>query len=208
MRSEVKTLSHARIRVLSALPRRQRLSLALPLLLIALGVGGCSWFGDDVDAEVAAAKRFDAFPLYWLGDRFEEWDLETIEGVVGDNPAEFVTIIYGTCTLQGEDEPSCVPPLQIQISPLCLHLTEVAHAPIWKRRQVRGAPVGTIDSAPVLFSAGAQVKVYRGEGSDPGLPIRALRALRSINDVGPVLGPSGPIPAPPVGVLAGTQPCA
>jgi hypothetical protein len=51
----------------------------------------------------------------------------------------------------------------------------------WKRREVRGAPVGTIDDAPVLFTDRVQVEVYRGQGSDPGLPLRALRALRSVN---------------------------
>jgi hypothetical protein len=172
----------------------RRAYLGFSLLLLALALDGCSLFGNDVEAEVKAARRFDSFPLYWLGDRFEGWKLEAIEGIDGANPAQFITIIYGNCTPEGEDEPSCVPPLQLQISPLCAHLTEVAQASIWKRRQVRGAPVGTIDSAPVLFTSAAQVKVYRGEGSDPGLPMRALRALRSINDVEPVIGPSGRIP--------------
>lgn len=93
-------------------------------------------------------------------------------------------------------------------SPLCTHLDVVAGAPIWKRRSIRGAPVGTIDSAPVLFSRRVQVKIYRGEGSDPGLPWRALNALRSANDVAPVIGPTDPIPAPAPGVLAGTRACA
>ena len=113
----------------------------------------------------------------------------------------------GNCTPRGDDEPSCAPPLQIQIQRLCAHLEDVARAPNWKRREVRGAPVGTIDSAPVLFTRGAQVKVYRGEGTDRALPMRALRALRSINDVEPVIGPSGRIPAPTTSVLEGTSPC-
>jgi hypothetical protein len=101
-----------------------------------------------------------------------------------------------------------VPPLQIQIQPLCADLDVVARAPIWRKRKVRGAPVGTIDSAPVLFTNGAQVKVYRGEGTDPGLPMRALRALHSINNVEPVISKTGPIPAPPASVLAGSRSCA
>jgi hypothetical protein len=51
-----------------------------------------------------------------------------------------------------------------------------------------------IDSAPVLYTRGAEIKVYRGEGSSPGDPIEALRALRSINRVPPVIGPEDPIP--------------
>jgi hypothetical protein len=49
--------------------------------------------------------------------------------------------------------------------------------------------------------------VYRGEGSDSGLPLRALHALRSVNHVPPVIGPTGAIPAPSRAVLGGTQPC-
>lgn len=72
---------------------------------------------------------------------------------------------------------------------------------------MRGAPVGTIDSAPVLFTDRVQVKVYRGQHADPGLPLRALRALRSVNSVGQAIGAHDSIPAPPTGVLAGTRPC-
>lgn len=82
----------------------------------------------------------------------------------------------------------------------------VANAPTWQRRRVRGAPVGTID-APVLFTNRVQVKVYRGEGSDSGLPLRALRALRSANEVEPVLEPGEPIPAASRAVLSGAAPC-
>jgi hypothetical protein len=46
----------------------------------------------------------------------------------------------------------CSVPLEIQIQPLCMQLDVVARAPIWRRRQIRGAPVGTIDSAPVMFT--------------------------------------------------------
>ena len=98
-------------------------------------------------------------------------------------------------------------PRQIQIQPLCAHLNAVARAPIWRRRQVRGAPVGTIDSAPVLFASRVQVKVYRGQGSDPGLPMRALRALRSVNDVPPVIDSDRPIPPAPQAVLSGMKRC-
>jgi hypothetical protein len=160
-------------------------------------------------SDVAAAERFVEHPVYWLGERFEQWELAHVDVT---NP-NFVQLVYGTCEVNdpdgilGPEGGSCSPPLQLQISPLCAHLPEVARAPIWKRRAVRGAPVGTIDSAPVLFTRGAQVKVYRGQGSDAGLPMRALRALRSLNKVEPVIDARGPIPPPPTGVLAGTRPC-
>jgi hypothetical protein len=158
---------------------------------------------DEVEGDLDAARRFDAYPLYWLGERFEGWDLEHVEV----RPNGLSIFVYGQCTPHGEDEPSCAPPLQIQIQPLCVNLEAVARAPTWRHRRIRGAPVGTIDSAPVLFTSGAQVKVYRGDGSDPAAPLRALRALRSINDVEPVIGPDDPIPGPAPGVLAGTRAC-
>jgi hypothetical protein len=155
---------------------------------------------------VQQARRFDAFPLYWVGPRFEQWELEAIDGL--DGPAKFVTFIYGTCTPHDGDEPSCVPPIEIQVSPLCSHLDVVAARPIWRRRLVRGAPVGSNpDGAPVLFSSGAQVKVYRGEGTDPAVDLRLLRRLRSLNRVGPLIGSTGPIPAAPRAVLSGTRAC-
>lgn len=147
--------------------------------------------------------RTDVFPLYWVGERFEQWELRAI---LMPGPAGFASFIYGDCEIVGNDG-GCPPPLQIQIAPLCSHLDVAARAPIWKRRSIRGAPVGTVDSAPVLFTRGAQVKVYRGQGSDAGLAIRALRAIRSVNRVRPVIEAGERIPAPARAALAGTRPC-
>jgi hypothetical protein len=176
----------------------------IPLLLVVAVLGtGCS---EDLKAELDQARAFDAFPLYWVGQRFEKWDLAAIDGL--DGPARFVTFIYGTCTPRDGDEPSCVPPIQIQVSALCPNLAVVAARPIWRHRRIRNAPVGTNpDGAPVLFSSRAHVKVYRGESTDPGVAVRVLRALRSLNRVKPVISSSGPIPAPTNAVLAGTRRC-
>jgi hypothetical protein len=148
-------------------------------------------------------RDFDEYPLYWVGPRFERWQLRTVDIDV----PQYVTFIYGTCS-PPEGDGGCAPPLEIQVAPLCANLEVAARAPIWKRRQVRGAPVGTLDSAPVLFTRGAQVKVYRGEGSDPGLPWRVLAALHSANRVRPIVGPGDRLPPPPPGVLEGTRRCA
>ncbi len=72
---------------------------------------------------------------------------------------------------------------------------------------VRGAPVGHIDGAPVLFARTKQVKVYRGQGSDPGMPLRALEVLHSLNEFEPFIPSLGPIPPPADGVLEGEVPC-
>jgi hypothetical protein len=175
------------------------------LFSVVLLLGGCSAAGGTSKA-VNKAKRFEAFPLYWAGPRFEKWELEAIDGL--DGPAKYVTFMYGTCTPHDGDEPSCVPPIEIQLSPLCFHLDVVAARPIWRHRRIRGAPVGSNpDGAPVLFSSGAQVKVYRGEGADPAVALRVFRALRSLNRVRPVIASDGRIPAPPHAVLTGTRGC-
>jgi hypothetical protein len=178
-----------------------RLGAPLALALV-LATAGCSWLLGEEEVDLEQARAFDEYPLYWVGERFEDWDLVHFDVTPG-----FATFIYGHCEVTGNDG-GCPPPLSIQISPLCRHLDVVAGAPIWRRRSIRDAPVGTIDSAPVLFTAGAQVKVYRGQGSDPGLARRALEALRSINDVPPVIGPTGSIPGADPAMLAGERPCA
>jgi len=178
-----------------------RLGIPLAIALV-LATAGCSTLFGDSDVDVSAAKEFDEYPLYWVGAGFEQWDLVHVE-----IRPQMTTFIYGDCEVTG-NEGGCPPPLSIQVSPLCAHLDVVARGPIWRRRSIRSAPVGAIDSAPVLFTTGAQVKVYRGQGSDAGLPKRALEALRSINDVPPVIGPTGSIPGADPAMLAGEVPCA
>ena len=45
---------------------------------------------DDSQTDPTAARQFDKFPLYWVGERFERWDLAHIE-LAG--PADFVTFV-------------------------------------------------------------------------------------------------------------------
>ena len=177
--------------------------IALLAAVTALAATGCTRTVGEGDPDIDAARSFTGYPLYWVGERYGEWELE----YVAVRPGGFSTFSYGTCELELGAEGGCPPPLQIQIQPLCAHLDAVARAPVWRRRQVRGAPVGTIDGAPVLFTSRVQVKVYRGQGSDPGLPLRALRDLESVNRVAPVFRRGDLIPPAPRAVLAGEAPC-
>lgn len=182
----------------------QRACAAMTVTALVLGAGCSS--GPRSHPDLAAARNFTAFPLYWVGPRFEKWDLVTVQGLQA--PRAFVSFIYGECTPSGGEQPSCAPPFEIQVSRLCSHLDVVASDPAWRTRHVRGAPVGrNPDGAPVLFSRRAQVKVYRGQGSDSELPLRVLRALRSINDVPPVIAPGEGVPGPAPGVLEGARSC-
>ena len=177
-----------------------------------LALAGCGATGDSTGTFDSGEStftpetipKFSDHPAYWLGTRFERWELSRILGPY--RPGEPISFIYGDCTPRGGDEPSCVPPIEVQVSPLCQHLAPVAANPIWRRRHIRGAPVGTIDNAPVMFTSTVQVKVYQGV-PDAGLSLRALRALRSANRVEPVIDATQPIPAPPVPVLEGKEAC-
>jgi hypothetical protein len=174
-------------------------------LAAAVLAGGCSsstTVGEG-EPDLEAAREFDRHPLYWAGERFEDLDLEHVQLDTG----VIVSFIYGTCEIPAGSDGGCAPPLQLQITPLCDHLDAVARADVWRRRQVRGAPVGTIDGAPVLFTSRVQVKVYRGQDSDPGIAMRALQALHSVNDVAPVLDRADTIPAAPRSVLSGEERC-
>jgi hypothetical protein len=178
---------------------------------VVLGASGCSKrdLAGTTPPNLASARTFKAYPLYWVGRRFEKWELVHVDVATSG----ITSFIYGTCEIDdpdgffGPEGGSCTPPLAIQIQPLCAHLDVVARAPVWKHREIRGVPVGTIDSAPVMFTRRVQVKAYHGQGTDRGLPIRALRALRSINKVSPVISPNGRIPEPAPGVLDGRRPC-
>ena len=122
--------------------------IGLCSVAILVGCSGTRTVGGGTP-DLDAARRFERHSLYWVGEHFEKRDLERVG--IGNNA--FVSFSYGTCKLpQGIDPGGCSVPLEIQIQPLCMQLDVVARAPIWRRRQIRGAPVGTIDSAPVMFT--------------------------------------------------------
>jgi hypothetical protein len=176
---------------------------ALVVLLGTLAVAGGCAAHDDPDIDAAAA--YEGSPIYWLTEEFEGHELEHIGGLEEDATA--IVLVYGTCDHGGSLNGGCAPPLQLQIFPLCHHLDVVTRNPIWRTREVRGGPVGHIDGAPVLFTRTKQVKVYRGQGSDRGMPMRALDLLHSLNDVEPFIPALGPIPPPAEGVLDGEVAC-
>jgi hypothetical protein len=194
-----------------ALPPR-----ALTCLLAAIAVSGCT---SEKSSEKASPSPFDAehssftpetigkysaAPLYWLGTHFERWGISAILGPSGQRGT--ISFIYGTCTPTDGEQPSCSPPIEVQVTPLCRHLETVARDPIWRHRDIRGAPVGMSDDAPVLFSRRAQVQVYTSV-RDPQLAVRTLHALRSANRVEPVIDADEPIPPASAAALAGTERC-
>lgn len=182
--------------------------------VVAAMLAGCTLREQEqVGTAVEAARGFDGFPLYWVGERFEKWDLRAVE-LPAPRTHGLAALVYGHCEpvdpdgFFGHEGGSCTPPLVLQISPLCSHLDAVVERTRAQRQTIRGAPVrGSASSGPILLTRGVQVKADRGQGSDPGLAYRALRALRSLNGVAPVVAPGASIPAPHPLVLAGSRPC-
>jgi hypothetical protein len=114
--------------------------------------------------QLAAARAFDKFPLYWVGRRFEGWNLVHIDLVNNS----FVLLVYGTCTTSSS-EGGCSPPLQLQIRRLCDHLV------LPGSDRVRGAPIGEEDNAPVLLTQ----RVCRSRSTGDKAPTRAHRCAPS-----------------------------
>lgn len=167
-----------------------RHSVGVLALFAAAACSGCA----HSPVDTRSAENFRAYPVYWVGKRFENLDIRHID------VKNIAFLIYGECD-PGPHE-GCAPPLEIQVSPLCSHIEIFARGRI--QRRIRGAPVGNgPDGAPVLFTNRVQVKVY----AEAGLAARAMRALRSINQVEPVLDAQDPIPPAPLGVVEGRRPC-
>jgi hypothetical protein len=72
---------------------RSRIFLAALGLAAIASAAGCA--GGEGRNELRAARSFQRFPLYWLGQRFEHLRVTAIQGL--DGPSGFVTLVYGSC---------------------------------------------------------------------------------------------------------------
>jgi len=109
------------------------LVLALTLLFV-----GCSTETDSQSSgtptsgtlSLEEAKEFKEFPVYWLGESFQDLPLERISRYVWSDPSadsggldqsqDRFTLIYGKCTIPvGQDDGGCPVPLQVGITPYC-----------------------------------------------------------------------------------------
>jgi hypothetical protein len=151
---------------------------------------------------LAQLARYQRFPVYWVGMRFRRWPLIDIQPPADRN--DFMTLTYGDCRPVGGDEPSCVPPIAIQLFPVCDNLSSVSTGGARGTASIRGAPVGGIDNAPVLITRRVQVKVY---APSLAIALAVLHRLRSANRVAPVIGVHGRIPTVPLSVFDGNAPC-
>jgi hypothetical protein len=186
-----------------------RRALCLGVLAALLGCG-VAWAGT-TEANLAAAKAFHGYPVYWAGEEVAGLPLEEFAGNPGSVRKAGWTSYYGTCELQGTDHPSCAPPLQIQVFSTCTrwaaaldHQKSVfafrgAQAHWFPGIKVKGLK-GLQESGPLEIFTGRVTVVVFAETKQ--IAFAAGRALRTVRQARPTQ-----LPPPVPGSLAGKLPC-
>ena len=152
--------------------------------------------------DVGAARAYDRFPLYWVGEEFEGLPLVHVDA---RPESDIVAFVYGDC--DPPPEGGCSPPLQIQIMALCPHLEIVRLPESGNGRAIRRSrgPGGRWAGPP------------HERGSDPGvLGRRGGRGHRASCPGGAPVGQrrragrrgDDPFEPAPSAVLTGERSCA
>ena len=199
--------------------------IAAVVVLVAGIAGAVAWGPDSTAASGATASvpsaatttsvaAFDEFPLYGLGDVFDDLPLTAV--VKRDDPptpgervrASYVAFIYGDCVAHAEA--GCPPPLEIQVWPACertisdYSLTPAGDPLPHEATFVRGVPAAFFEDhlRLELYTANVTIVVF---GLDAAQVRRAASALRAVN----ALAAQGRMLPPPVaGALEGRLSCA
>ena len=173
---------------------RARLALAAILLCAALLAGGCGTGHPKVIAagELAEAKLFPYYRVYWVGPSFENHPLAAVDGLrsyintVGDS------VYYGDC-VQSKGifgGGSCLLPLQVTTVIYRLH----SNATLGPQHNivVRGVPA-------TVYDEGRSIELYTGRVAVDIFSDTYAHALRAANELLPLNAPgsaSGRLPAP------------
>lgn len=145
--------------------------------------------------ELEAVRRFDEFPLYWLGTSFDGLRLSAAErpraqlaNTAAGQPGR-ISFIYGTC--EAPRDAGCMPPLSV--------ITEPGAEPErYGRRDVSTERVRAL-GVPARIIGGRELELYTGRqivviaGDSRRRIRRAVRALRRANSPG---DPPKRLPAP------------
>jgi hypothetical protein len=211
--------------LMSRLAKLPAFRLAAALVLVAGIAGAVAWGPDPTAASGAPASGrsaaatasvagFDGFPLYAVGDVFEDLPLSAV--VKRDDPptpgervrASYVAFIYGDCVAQGEA--GCPPPIEIQVWPACertiadYSLTPAGDPLPHEATFVRGVPAAFFEDhlRLELYTANVTIVVF---GLDAAQVRRAASALRAVNALA---GRGRMLPPPVAGALEGRLSCA
>jgi hypothetical protein len=174
--------------------RRRRAAFAAMVLGAALLAGGCGTGHPRAIArgELAEAKLFPYYRLYWVGPSFENHPLAAVDGLrnylntVGDS------VYYGDC-VQSKGifgGGSCLLPLQVTTVIYRLH----SNATLGPQFNivVRGVPA-------TVYDEGRSIELYTGRVAIDIFSDTYAHALRAANELLPLNAPgssSGPLPPP------------
>jgi hypothetical protein len=169
-------------------------ALAAALACLALVAGGCGTAHPRPVAkgELAEAKLFPYYKVYWVGPSFENHPLAAVDGLrsyintVGDS------VYYGDCVRSKGifGGGSCLLPLQVTTVIYPLH----SNATLGPQRNivVRGVPA-------TVYDEGRSIELYTGRVAVDIFSDTYARALNAANELLPLNAPGsshGKLPAP------------
>ena len=209
---------------MSEFVKRPAVRLTAVAVVVAGIAGAVAWGPDPTAASGAAASgrsavatanvaAFDEFPLYALGDVFEDLPLTAV--VKRDDPptpgervrASYVAFVYGDCVAHAEA--GCPPPLEIQVWPACVRT--IAHYSLTPAGDplphdatfVRGVPAAFFEDhlRLELYTGNVTIVVFGLDAAQVGRAASALRAVNALAARGRML------PPPVAGAVEGRLSC-
>jgi hypothetical protein len=158
----------------------------LAVVAAVLALTGCS---GDSESDLSKARKFDRYPLYYLGDSFSGERLVEVSSpyrIRGSNTVTPYTFIYGTC--EAKSDQGCSPPFVLQNYSICDE-NPLAHsnAPGAGYQKIRGALLGGNE-------------LYTGSTTVRGLQPETVLSLRPVKGH-PSVGSDLPPPAFPRSML-------
>jgi hypothetical protein len=171
---------------------RHLASALVGLALLAVPLGGCARRSPPPLSfqSLRTTRQFHDFTVFWVGRRFEGIPLTAADRPKDYAPSQGMRLYYGDCAHHAFSTGGCTLPLEINTVLYKAH----SNVGLGKQRstRVRGVPA-------VIYDGGKSIELYTGNlaidvfADNPGRALRAARALRPRNDVGPP-GPGLPQP--------------
>ena len=168
--------------------------------LVAKLEGGSEiWTGELDEEALVEAPAVNDIPILWLGEEFEGYALTRF----ASNPSGW-HLVYGACKVSPGPEPSCVPPIQIQIRPPggippAGYFSPQPFREIMRTPGERNLPNGT-SSWVIWLPGGSTIKVYISEYAVGEITERLMANLQSANHEAmgyPEVGPGGSLAGMP-----------
>jgi hypothetical protein len=168
--------------------------LAAALAGLALVAGGCATGHPRPVArgELAEAKLFPYYKIYWVGPTFENHPLAAVDGLKSYVVAVGDSVYYGDC-VQSKGifgGGSCLLPLQVTTVIYRLH-SNATLGPQWNI-VVRGVPA-------TVYDEGRSIEIYTGRVAVDIFSDTYAHALNAANELLPLNAPgtaSGKLPPP------------